>query len=216
MCDSLRQISDGDLLWEVRGTGETQSYTYVNLGRLREVASETKPLVPPSLWMALGGLPRLLSELEQNFEFQAAEPLTIGEHPVWSVEGQWKPEVLARLLPDQKEVILSGGKPHWNQLPPQVPHGITLVLGRDRVIPLFPYSFSFYRKELLDDETGETQKTPVLTWDLFEVRIRTDLMPSDFAYEPSRNEHTKEERTDEYIARLKAEAERMIPHSARR
>ncbi len=204
---TLRQISDGDSLWEVRGQGDLQTFSHVNLGRLREVAGNTQPLVSPSFWMAIGGIPRLLANLNESFVFQAAVPAAIGEHPVWRVEGEWKPAMLARMLPHQKEAILAGGKARLQELPEQVPHGVTIILGRDQIIPLFPYSFSFYRNIVVDPQTGQVVRQPIVTWELFEVRIRPDLRPSDFDFRPADQEF--QERTEHYVARLKAAAKKM-------
>lgn len=204
---SLRQISDGNSLWEVRGEDDTQTFSYVNLGSLRDAARRTEPVVPPSYWMALGGVPRLLAKLEEHFQFQRAQPITIGGHPVWKVEGQWKPAMLARMLPDQKETILGGGEPRLEDLPEQIPHGVTLILGRDQIIPLFPYSFLFYRTVVVNEETGQVQRAALVTWELFEVRIRPDFRPSDFQFQPGDQE--VQERTEQYIAQLKAAAEKM-------
>jgi hypothetical protein len=107
--------------------------------------------------MALGGLPRLLSTLDGHFAFGRAKPLVIGKLPVWSLEGQWKPKVLATLLPDQREAILAGQPAQLDKLPPHLPHGVTLILGRDEVVPLFPYSISYYRfKPVGGDPSGAT------------------------------------------------------------
>ena len=43
----------------------------------------------------------------------------------------------------------------------------------------------------------------LVTWELFEVRFRPDLSTSDFDYRPNDTQQV-EERTDEYIARLRA------------
>jgi hypothetical protein len=212
---SLLQISDGDSLWEVHGQGDSQTFSHVSLGRLREVAAkglqQDPPLhLPPSLWMALGGIPRLLAEMERNFVFQDAQPMTVGGHPVWSLEGRWQPA----MLPGQQEAILAGEKAHLDELPPQVPHGVTLILGRDEIIPLFPYSFSFYRDVAVDGDAGKMKRDAIVTWELFDVRIRPELRSSDFDYRPTDQEF--QERTDHYVARLKAATEEMARQQATR
>ena len=85
---------------------------------------------------------------------------------------------------------------------------MTLILGRDEIIPLFPYSFSFYRNVVVDEEAGEVERDALVTWELFEVRIRPDLRSSDFDYRPPNDQETQE-RTDYYIDRLKAAFEKM-------
>ncbi len=209
---SLRQISDGDFLWILQYQADQTSVSRVNLRRLRDAAARAEPtIVPPSFWMALGGVPRLLSQLEENFQFRTPQPLMVAKLPVWSVEGEWKPEVLARLLPDQKDDILAGRGAHLEALPQHLPHGVTLILGRDQIIPLFPYSFSFYRDESTEGN-ATPRRVPLVTWELFEVRTRTDLDPSQFEFRP--NDQQVKERTDEYIERLQAAAKILKSSSA--
>lgn len=197
------QICDGDTFWVRRTQGEATTLSRVNMRRLREVASRVGPEAappPPSMWMALGGLPRLLVALDSYFDFGPAKPLTVGELPVWSIDGRWKPHVLANLLPDQKDAILAGEQPDLSQLPGQLPHGVNVILGRDQVIPLFPYGISYYR--FVPD--GEAmRREPLATWGLYHVRLRPDLTASDFDYRPNDSQQV-DERTDEYVARLEA------------
>ncbi len=201
---SLRQISDGDSLWVIQRHNAATHVSRVNMRRLREAAAKVQPAaLPPSLWMALGGIPRLLSQLADHFQFHKPQPLTINGLPVWKVEGQWKPEILAKLLPDQEADILAGRGARLDELPEHLPHGVTLILGRDQIIPLFPYSFSFYRDVKVEGEE-QTRRVPLVTWELFEVRIRPDLQPSEFEFRPT--DQQIEERTEEYLTRLKEAA----------
>ncbi len=207
---TLRQISDGNIFWVVRRQGEQTDVSRVRLHRLREVAAEYEQahvILPPSLWMALGGIPRLLSQLEQSFLFQAPKPILIGKFPVWSLEGKWKPEVLATFLPAQKETILAGGAVDFDALPAHIPHGVNVILGRDEIIPLFPYSFSFYRQVSAPDGSDRPRRLPIVTWELFEVRVRPDLQPAQFEFRPTDQE--VRERTGEYVAHLHEAAAAM-------
>ncbi len=205
---SIRQISDGDSLWEVQTQGNAQTFSHVNLGRLREAAIKTQVQLPPMYWMALGGLPRLLAKLNESFEFRPPQALTVDGHPVWQVEGQWNRAALARMLPHQQEAILAGHEADLAELPEQVPHGVMLILGRDNVIPLFPYSISFYRDELPEEGLEASQQRRwMVNWKLREVRFRPDLRPSDFDFRP--NSQEVQERTDHYVARLQAAAKNL-------
>jgi hypothetical protein len=153
--------------------------------------------------MALGGLPKLLASLHTHFDFDAPRQTTVGQLPVWSVEGRWKPSMLANFLPDQRQAILAGEPTDLTQLPPHLPHGVTLILGRDQIIPLFPYGISFYRY-VWDGEGSATPsgRQALVTWELFEVRFRPDLNTNLFDYRPN-DEQQVDDRTDEYIKRLR-------------
>jgi hypothetical protein len=153
--------------------------------------------------MALGGLPKLLVALNTHFDFEPPRATAVKQLPVWQLEGHWKPALLANLLPDQSTAILAGEPADLSKLPPHLPHGVTLILGRDQRIPLFPYGISYYRQVGPVDAGTPSGREPLVTWKLFEVRFRPDLNAGQFDYRPSDNQEV-DERTDEYIARLKA------------
>lgn len=207
-----QQICDGDTFWVRRTQGETVTLSRVNMRRLRDVASRIGPEAappPPSLWMALGGLPKLLVALDAYFDFGAAKPLVVRGLPVWSIDGRWKREVLANLLLEQKDAILAGQEPDLSKLPDHLPHGVNVILGRDQVIPLFPYGISYYRFV----EDGEaTRREALATWGLYNVRLRQDLSVTDFDYRPNDAQQV-DERTDEYVARLEAAMKRTAAAS---
>jgi hypothetical protein len=166
--------------------------------------------------MALGGLPKLLAALDSHFAFDPPKPMNIGKGklPVWSLEGHWKPAILASLLPDQKAEIAAGERVDLSRLPPQLPHGVTVVLGRDQVIPFFPYGISYYRWAAAEGESSPPRRQVMATWELFEVRFRPDLDASLFDYRPHDAQQV-DERTDEYIARLQSVMDRQGAGSPR-
>ncbi len=204
---SLQQISDGDTFWVRCDQDGVTTLQRVSLRRLRDAASQIGPSdvpPPPTLWMALGGLPKLLTALNTHFDFDAPRPTVVGKYPVWSLDGRWKPAMLANLLPDQRSAILAGQPADLTKLPPQLPHGVTLILGRDQVIPLFPYGISYYR-DVWEDRRAATPtgRQPLVTWVLHDVGYRPDLSTSLFDYRP-KDDQQVDDHTDEYIGRLRA------------
>jgi hypothetical protein len=157
--------------------------------------------------MALGGLPKLLTALDTHFAFGVPMATVVGQKeklPVWRLEGRWKPAVLANLLPEQQQAILAGEPADLSPLPPHLPHGVTLILGRDQVIPLFPYGIIYYRDVSADGaSTAQTDRQTMVMWELYDVHFRPDLDTSRFDYRPNDDQQV-DERTDEYIARLRA------------
>ncbi|MBM4092867.1 MAG: hypothetical protein FJ276_26185 [Planctomycetes bacterium] len=198
---SLQQISDGRYFWFRRDSGGQTSLVRVNLRKLRTEASASSSPISPTLWVALGGLPKLMDMLAGYFAFQPARPTSVGDVPVWSLEGSWKPEVLASLLPEQRDAILAGQPADLTKLPEQLPHGVTLVLGRDQIIPYFPYVVSFYRcTSVEEDGHVSIRRQPMVTWELFDVCLQPDLSPSEFDYAPAK----WEDRTNDYVGRIRA------------
>ncbi len=200
---TLQQIADGNAFWIRRDQPDGESsLSRISLRRLRKVADASNLPSPPSLWVALGGLPHMMDSLVHHFDFGAAEPIVIRQLPLWKVDGTWKPEVLARLVPDLAESA-SGGTLALDRLPAHLPHGVTLILGRDEVTPLFPYGVFYYREKPAELGQGRATRRGLVSLELFEVRLRPDLTPRDFEYVPGDQE--VEERTEEYIARLKTQ-----------
>jgi hypothetical protein len=197
---TLQQIADGNTFWIRRDQPDGGgSLSRVSLRRLRKVVNEKNLPAPPSLWLALGGLPRLMDSLVHSFDFGPAEPIAIRQLPLWKVEGTWKPEVLAQLLAAQDDTAPQSVD--LEQLPAQLPHGVTLILGRDDVTPLFPYGVFYFRQKQAEAGQGRVTRRGLVSLELFEVRLRPDLTPRHFEYVPGDQE--VEERTDEYIARLR-------------
>jgi hypothetical protein len=138
----------------------------------------------------------LLQGLDQHFAFGVAGTSEIGGVPVWQVSGTWKRKSLQLLLPEQAAAIGNGAQPDLNQLPQLVPHAVSLVLGRDTQIPLFPYRVEFSRRE---PKTGRSRLT--LRMELHEVRLRPDLDVRQFRFELE-DEQRVEDETDAYLQKL--------------
>ena len=228
---SLKQVSDRRYLWIHRNFPDRTEQGLVDLRKVRQARAAAAPRPGPgSPWMAVGGLSELLQGLERYFEFSAAHSEKLGDHPVWVLEGYWKPKHLAALLPDQKGVPEQRGKPispgnagprsvpsprrrpprlspaTLAKLPPHLPHRVVLVLGRDPVVPLFPYRIEFQRIAP-GKESGAGQGpgagngagqgagggggavsesieyAPLLLMEFFEIR-RASLVPEQFVFDP--------------------------------
>jgi hypothetical protein len=180
---SLKQVSDRRFLWIHRNFAERTEQSLVDLRRIREarnkVASPTR--LPAAPWLAVGGLPRLLQGLEVYFQFGEVRAETLGEYPVWVLEGRWAPP---------------GPVDEAGERSPHVPDRVLLVLGRDPVLPLFPYRIEFQRDELVE---GRNRATPLLRMEFFEIR-RAPLVPEQFVFDPGDNPVTDE--TDRYLDML--------------
>ena len=107
------------------------------------------------------------------------------------LRGRWKPEMRIPFLPDQRESILAGEPPRLDLLPTHVPDTVSVVLGRDEFIPLFPYRIEYGRcvaqQPIRTDrrESGVAREPvfrPLVTMELFEVQRSLDLDPRLFIY----------------------------------
>ncbi len=191
---SLQHITDNRYLYIRRDIGETKTVSRIDLKRVQEAqANSPAANVPPSYSsLEIGGLSQLLRGLAENFAFGDPETETISGVNVWRMSGRWKPEMLAKLLPEYREAILAGQELASEQLPLQLPDRVSLVVGRDGPLPLFPYRVEFARQ---DRETGKPRS--MLIMELFEVRLRPDLDPRLFEVPDS--EPNLVDETDAYL-----------------
>lgn len=154
-------------------------------------------------WALLGGLPRLICDLDDNFEFDAPRETRRGDIPVWVVEGRWRTDSLARVLPGQRQRILEGKPLSTSQLPAFVPHAVRLTLGRSDELPGFPYLIEFLRgqgKSWHPRQVSEAEDTsPMVAMEIYEVRVPEELDPSLFKYNPANQDVV--DRTEELIGR---------------
>lgn len=169
------------------GRGATQTkISRIDLDKVRTAAASDiygKDIYHDGLLLGQGGLPQLLIELERHFAFYEVRAATWHDVPVWITWGEWKPEVLNRLVPNAAAEL--DGPRRVAKLPPHMPHIATVVLGRE---DLLPYQFEYRRKKdsadvqdgsaLLDDAHTE----PVLTMELFAVEVGGVIDPRQFAF----------------------------------
>jgi hypothetical protein len=199
----IQEICSEDDYWVRR---DIPSFgTTVGRASLRPIRQATAKLGhlpvgdPMSAWIMLGGLPRLLEGLNQNFHFGPAKATEIkfastsGEGteqmPVWAVEGEWKPERLKGLLGDKASADAG-------RLPAQMPARVELVLGRvDEAFPLFPYRITYYRAAPTIEGTGEEAEAarrqaavPLMVLEFYGVYHMSHLDPREFDYDPGDQE----------------------------
>ncbi|MDA1051058.1 MAG: hypothetical protein O3C40_11350 [Planctomycetota bacterium] len=191
---SLQHITDNRYLYIRRDTGKTKSVSRIDLKRVQDAQARSDAGNAPTSYASLGvgGLSQLLHGLADNFAFGDPQSETISGVNVWRMSGRWKPEVLAQLLPEQSEEILAGKEPVIEHLPSQLPDQVSLVVGRDGPLSLFPYRVEFSRRNRDSDKPRS-----MLIMELFEVRLRPDLDPRLFEVPDSDQDLVDE--TDAYL-----------------
>jgi hypothetical protein len=189
----------------------------VNLRQLRQSIARTSDArpdetLPTDGWIMLGGLGRLLTALEGNFEFgqptadelkfTAADGKSIERLPIWRVSGVWKKERLAALTGNDPS------KPAAH-LPEQMPDRVELILGRtEQVLPLFPYRITYTRAPEMPVKgqggAGETSgPKELLTLEFFNVFRKVDIDPRLFEYNPG--DQVVQDLTTAYVQRYSSE-----------
>lgn len=213
---TVQEICGPDFYWIRRDVPPAPATLgRVNLRQFRQtlaLAAREQPgeIMPTGNWLVLGGLPRLIAALEQNFDFTAARadelqfPAandgSVQRLPIWIVDGAWKPDRLA---------ALTGGKVVEDpaELPAQLPDRVQLVLGRTSdVLPLFPYRITYLRSSAgkgFAGRAGEGVARELLSLELFNVHRKDDIDPREFEYNPGNQE--VRDLTATYVQRISGE-----------
>ncbi|MEX2173528.1 MAG: hypothetical protein WD872_04145 [Pirellulaceae bacterium] len=161
---------------------------------------------PAEAWILLGGLPKLLESLFQNFDFSppredelqfaSADGQGVERLPVIILTGRWKKDSLAALR--------NTGKGPSKERAEQLPDAVEIVLGRaDQVLPLFPYRITYLQTEpgeKSEQGRGGESSRPLLSLELFNVHRKGNLDPRDFDYQPGTQEFA--DLTQAYLQRL--------------
>ncbi len=205
---TFQQVCDGRFLWLRRDLPESVDLGRIDLKRLRREVGHRPPLHAATrmdTWMALGGLPKLLSGLDENFDFAHPQPTELAGAKMLALIGKWKAERLVRLLPEQETADLpQPATIHPARLPPHLPHRVNVLLGQD---DLFPYRVEYLRQDpgASGKRRGQTngQSWTVMTRiDFREVSIPATIDPLQFVYQPDAAEI--EDRTRAMVETLTA------------
>jgi hypothetical protein len=201
---SLLQVCDGRYLWVYQRLGDDESLSRIDVARVQQKLEESgkiHSIADVGWWPGLGGLSGLLRAIHSAFAFHAVEEAQLasqdGPLPVWRLRGQWKPDRLARWLPDQKPPKRALPRDP-NKLPRHLPDHVVLYLGKTDV---FPYRIE-YRRRAPDREASESGSPDhsIVTIQFFYVDLDASIHPALFLYNPG--DHECVDRTAEFLKDL--------------
>jgi hypothetical protein len=208
----VRHIADRSTLWIVEELVGANNYGRVDLARLRRARPKSQAGVPSDGWLALGGLPKLISGLDRAFQFGPVTEGKLDEVRVWTLRGEWERDRLMNLLPNQKDAIAAGQPFGRSQLSPQLPDTVIVHVGCD---DFFPYRIEYWRspeaQKKSDDE--EPVEKLLVVMELYEVRLGGPIDADQFAFQPP-PEIKPADRTVEYLDKLGLEE--LVPPGANR
>jgi hypothetical protein len=195
----VRHVCDGNDLWIAEEFDGHSKVSRIDVARLRSARPKSRgpTTAPPPSWLLLGGLSKLLSNLQENFSFNAVVESRLDDLHVWSIGGTWEPAKLANLLPNQKDAIESGQAADLTQLAANLPHRVVLHVGSD---DLFPYRIEYWRSDRADDSAAASERL-IVVMELFEVQLGKPLDPAQFVYRPEKDV-APNDRTKEFLERL--------------
>jgi len=198
---SMVQVCNEESLWLRRDVGGEATVTRVKLGEVRKAEAQAgiRTTEPNTSLLSRGGLPILMKSLDDHFIFASPKSSSILDTPVWELEGHWKPDTLRRLLPSQEDAIEKKGEIDYEQLAPNVPARVRIVLGREGMAKMFPFRIEYFRSPVPVEE-----EEPMIRIEFFEVRRGVAIDSRLFRYKPEENVMNEiEDITDKYMAEHK-------------
>lgn len=156
---SAQQISDGRFLWIRRDLLDGPVLQRVDLDRVRAAVKQdaTDSQRPPLMTdLAILGLPSLLENLAASYRLDPPLTATLGNLPVWVVEGAWNPQTTATskaIASEKPESAKTGSMSH-------LPTNIRIVFDQQELM--------LQRVEYLRREENRSTKSDEAT----EIRLR--------------------------------------------
>lgn len=206
----MAQVRDQDqVLWTFTVVEGGESLERVDLRRLHRMTRDDDvavlPAPHPTSVLAIGGLPQLLGSFADNFDFAAVG--TKQDEQIVVLEGDWRPKALARVFPDHAEAI-AAGEPLDDLLPAHLPRRVGLELG---AADYFPYAVTYYGA--VEDDAAPTADPPeLMRLEFYDLRRPAQIGPKWFRFDAAGRDYV--DRTDEYVARRRAQLAAQEPRPA--
>jgi len=196
---TFQQVCDGKYLWQYQdgfdkpkaGAADRTTIARIDLRKVREALdnADANSNGLPSMTsvtgeFAWGGLPKLLTGLQNSFRFTRVEAGKLDTLPVWIAAGSWRPEAMATISKELAAEAASERPLNLKLLPPQLPEQVQLYVGQD---DLFPYRIEYRRRASGKGRGGDADRAemlPMVTVEFYEVRLNTPINPREFDYQP--------------------------------
>jgi hypothetical protein len=232
---NLLQVSNGRFLWTDASLPTGRNVTRLDLRQLRSDAMRDEPEldglgagqatwspIRPEIAPHAGGLPALVTSLEEHFTFSPPQamrwtpspPLSgVGESlPVYAVVGRWKRDRLVALLPH----LENPSKKKSAAPPARVPQEVLLLVGQT---DLFPYRVEYRRlndpavaTSSPDDRTPyQLSADPIVLLEYYDVVFNTPIAAGQFDYSPG--EVKWDDRTAEHLEQLRQQRQQLATRS---
>ncbi len=183
----LLQVCDGQILWARYKIGEQIRLTRRDVGQILKAVEESDS-IPENILIAelgLGGIPTLLTSIEQNVAFFKSNLQIIESREYQVIEGEWTEEFRKKFSTD--------GKPA-KKLPAHVPDKIRIYFDKKTNFPRrILYLKKNYKKEIY---------LPMVMLDFIEVVLNSPVDDSKFNFIPADNESPLDI-TSNYLKQLK-------------
>jgi hypothetical protein len=185
---ALLQVNDGRRFWTYCELPDGPSLNKLDLERINEQSRNRGtpgPSLPSVGGLPIGGLPKLLAGLRQNFQFTQLGETQLADRRVVAIDGSWRPDRLAAAIPDQRSAIEAGRPVDLKRLPARLPEHVVLYIGQS--------DFLLHRIDYLrrNDRAGGAGQGSVLpgyremvTIEFFDVSVNQPIDSKEFQYQP--------------------------------
>lgn len=199
------QLCDGRFVYRLQTIAGEQKFEFVDLKR---VANKTSGLgaFSPTEWIATGGLASLLQQFRQSFNFGAPKTNSGPNGSQTVLRGCWNETSLRHALGNQAHLVIptdsklrSRNRIRWQNIPPQLPHGIEIVFADDHLTGQFPLRIRYVRF-VANEETGGLQTNTLMAIDFSAPIPITSLSENMFVIRSSDIESI--DTTDEYLIQV--------------
>lgn len=189
---SLVQVCNGNTFWSHRKLPTWDVLYKIDAVRATAALERARSKLPHEALASapgLGGLGHLLRGLNSHFEFTTVVADQLGGLPVWKLNGGWRPDQLARLLPNEKEAIANGRKPDTAHLLAHLPDSVALYLGQE---DCFPFRIDYLRS------VPKSSPHLLLGLEFFELNFNGPIDSGQFLFAPGSNLQIID-RTEEFV-----------------
>ena len=147
--ESISQICDGRFLYTLVQNQEDHHLEFIDLRKIQEVreGKQRGQHPDPTNWIATGGLASLIENLSLAFEFIEPQVREIDGLQVCRVDGIWRSEDIRELLNGQVAEDQLAPEIVWHQLPPQLPHQVSLTLVHNPDLGWLPSKLHYFQFE---------------------------------------------------------------------
>jgi hypothetical protein len=204
---ALLQVNDGRRFWTYCELPDGPSLNKLDLERIGEQSRNRGTpgsSLPPVGGLPIGGLPKLLAGLRQNFQFSQLGETRLGDRRVVAIDGSWRPDRLAAAVPDQRSAIEAGRPLDLKKLPARLPGRVVLYIGQS---DLMLYRIDYLRRNDRASGAGQGSALPgnreMVTIEFFDIRVNQPIDSQEFQYQPPKGVKVIDA-TDGYLKSLGA------------
>jgi hypothetical protein len=193
----VTQVCDGRTLFRLLQRGQIQRLTFTRLDLLKNKDAGLIEATLPATWVGAGSVDKLFSHLAEAFDFGV--PQQVASKPgYFELTGTWKPQALAKLMVNRIDHKKLAPKVDWELLPPQMPHGVKIVVSNLSGDSWAPDEVNFFQFK-----KGEAQENKIeLAMSIRFSGIREQAINPDLFSLQAKDVPAKDE-TDLYNERIK-------------